>query len=287
MQAQQWTKEEIIHCLQWHIDLGCDDIFDETPLNRFQEVIREASTEASPSAETILPSPTRATDTPKNERRDQVDAPRAPLVFAQSAQKITLPNLAEVHTLEALKQILTEFEGSSLKKMAKNTVFSDGVAHSRVMVIGEAPGREEDRQGLPFIGPSGQLLDKMLASIGLNRQSVYIANLIPWRPPGDRTPTQEEIDLFLPILKRHIELASPEILLAVGGTAAKALLNTTTGITKLRGNWQTFATEKGEIPVLPLFHPAFLLRTPSRKAEAWADLCALRARLDRQAEKPS
>lgn len=304
MPIEQWTRAEIIHCLQWHIDLGCDELLDEQAIDRFQNsrptslnTAQEAAQKGAVKTDMPRLNKVAADRVETLNRSTETNAPSppasaidavlieptrhpAPQVFAQSAQKTALPALSEITHLDELRRVIADFDGSSLKKMAKNLVFSDGQPQSRVMLVGEAPGREEDRQGLPFIGPSGQLLDQMLASIGLDRQNTYIANLIPWRPPGDRTPTREEIELFRPFLIRHIELAAPEIVVAVGGTAAKALLNSTTGITKLRGTWHDLTHQHGIVPVLPIFHPAFLLRTPARKAEAWADLCALKSRLD-------
>ncbi len=296
------AKQEIIDFLQWYIEVGCDDLIDEQPLNRFalsaeravraEPVAYEAAETNQPNAHPSvdIPAPVRAQAPHKTQahapQEGRARAPQQtmaqPQVFAQSIPPLAAPNLAEIASLSDLRDALSNFDGSSLKKMAKNMVFSDGNPESRVMLIGEAPGREEDQQAKPFIGPSGQLLDKMLAHIGLDRSTVYIANLIPWRPPGDRTPSSDEVALFLPFLMRHIELVSPDIIVAVGGTAAKALLNSPTGITKLRGQWSSLPCAGRDIPILPMFHPAFLLRTPARKAEAWADLCALRAKLASQ-----
>ena len=148
------------------------------------------------------------------------------------------------------------------------------------MLIGEAPGRDEDIQGLPFVGRSGQLLDKMLAAIDLDRTKVYISNILPWRPPGNRTPTTQEMAICLPFIERHIALAAPEILVFVGGVSAKTLLDTSQGIMRLRGKWQTYICDGREIPALPTLHPAFLLRQPAQKQAAWADLLSLREKID-------
>lgn len=294
MHTHPATKHEIIDFLQWYIEMGCDDLISEQPLNRFAlsvqpEVSPEPAAYEAPEtnqpnayAPVDLPAPVQARAPQITRAQAPQNTMAQPQVFAQSIPTLAAPNLAEVTSLSDLREVLSNFDGSSLKKMAKNMVFSDGNPESRVMLIGEAPGREEDRQAKPFIGPSGQLLDKMLAHIGLDRRTVYIANLIPWRPPGDRTPSSDEVALFLPFLMRHIELVSPDIIVAVGGTAAKALLNSPTGITKLRGQWSSLHCAGRDIPILPMFHPAFLLRTPARKAEAWADLCALRAKLASQ-----
>jgi DNA polymerase len=180
-----------------------------------------------------------------------------------------------VTTLEALRANLEAFE-SPLKTTALNLVFGEGNPHARVMFIGEAPGADEDRLARPFVGASGQLLDKMLAAIGLDRTQTYITNILPWRPPGNRTPTTEEISLFLPFVRQHIALVAPRILCLVGGTAVKALLARSEGIMRLRGRWFEY---EGGISLLPTYHPAFLLRSPSRKKEAWRDFLSVYKKL--------
>ena len=184
-------------------------------------------------------------------------------------------------TLDELAAALDNFEGCGLKKTAKSTVFSDGVSSARIMIVGEAPGRDEDRTGKPFVGRSGQLLDDMMATIGLSRAgNLYIANVIPWRPPGNRAPSVDELETCKPFILRQIELVAPEIIVLVGGTSAKTLLNTETGITRLRGKWQTLEIGGRDIPALPFFHPAYVLRRPETKIDVWADLCALKQKLD-------
>lgn len=186
-------------------------------------------------------------------------------------------------SLEALKAVIDGFEGCGLKVTATNTVFADGVPGADVMVIGEAPGADEDRQGKPFVGVSGQLLDRMLASIGLSRtESVYITNILPWRPPGNRQPTPAEIATCIPFVERHIELAAPKLLMFAGGTSAKSLMGRKEGITRLRGTWIDWPQPNsgGSIPALATYHPAYLLRSPGQKSSAWKDLLALRRRLD-------
>jgi DNA polymerase len=188
---------------------------------------------------------------------------------------------ASCRTLDELKAALAVFEGCALKDTATNLVFADGNPEARVMFIGEAPGAEEDRQGLPFVGPAGRLLDLMLAAIGLDRESVYITNVLPWRPPGNRQPTSAEITACLPFLERHIELVSPAVVVLLGGTSAKALLGTKEGIMRLRGRWFNLQTAHlpAPIPAMPTYHPAYLLRTPIAKREAWRDLRALERKL--------
>ena len=197
---------------------------------------------------------------------------------AQSARALA----AGAETIEALGALVARFDECPLKRTATNTVFLDGNQAAPVMIIGEAPGAEEDRIGRPFVGRAGQLLDRMLAAIGLDRTSVQITNVIYWRPPGNRKPTSAEIAACLPFVLRHIALARPKVLVLAGGTAASALLPLSEGITRLRGRWFELAVPglDAPVPTLPMFHPAFLLRTPERKREAWRDLLALKARLE-------
>ncbi|HEY4164399.1 MAG TPA: uracil-DNA glycosylase [Dongiaceae bacterium] len=183
--------------------------------------------------------------------------------------------------LEALRGALARFDGISLRKTATNLVFADGNPQAKVMLVGEAPGADEDRQGLPFVGVSGQLLDRMMAATGLDRTTFYITNVCFWRPPGNRKPTEAELAAQQPFVIRHIELVRPKLLVLVGGSSAQMLLGTTEGITRLRGRWFEYRSDGLErpIPAIPIFHPAYLLRQPELKREAWRDLLKLRARL--------
>ncbi|WP_237216904.1 uracil-DNA glycosylase, partial [Falsiroseomonas oryziterrae] len=186
---------------------------------------------------------------------------------------------SEAGDLGALKAAIAAVD-SPLRDTATNLVFSDGAADSGLMLIGEAPGADEDRQGKPFVGVSGQLLDRMFDSIGLMRQrDFYVTNILPWRPPGNRTPTDAEINLFLPFVLRHVELVRPRHLVLLGGVSAKALLRAKDGITRLRGRWHALP-DAGAAPALPTLHPAYLLRNPAAKRDAWADLILLRRTLD-------
>jgi DNA polymerase len=198
----------------------------------------------------------------------------AAVVSAREAAKAA-PDLA------ALQQALRDFDGCALKKTATNLVFADGNPSASVMLIGEAPGADEDRQGKPFVGVSGQLLDRMMGAIGLDRSTFYITNVCFWRPPGNRKPTEAELAALMPFVVRHIELVKPKVLVLVGGSSAQGLLGTNDGITRLRGRWFEFQTPglAAPIPALPLFHPAYLLRQPGLKREAWRDLVKLKARL--------
>jgi uracil-DNA glycosylase family 4 len=193
---------------------------------------------------------------------------------------------AKADDIEALRKIIEDFEGCTLKRTARNTVFSRGNPAAKIMIVGEAPGRDEDERGIPFVGRSGQLLDKMFASIGLGEDDLYISNIVNWRPPGNRNPTQEEVAVCLPLIERHIALAKPDVLILTGGVAAQSLLRAEAGITKLRGKWTEYAVKDagGEasdnnISCLPIFHPSYLLRQPAHKRLAWADLLALKAHM--------
>jgi DNA polymerase len=182
-------------------------------------------------------------------------------------------------SLDELRSILERFEGCALRTTATRLVFADGNPQARVMFVGEAPGRDEDLEGLPFVGRSGKLLDRMMAAIGLDRSTAYIANIIPWRPPGNRTPTPQESAICLPFIRRQIELADPDLLVCLGGPSAQALLEIKDGILKARGRWMAFHTGKREIRAIATLHPAYLLRQPLQKRLAWRDFLAIKKAL--------
>jgi len=182
--------------------------------------------------------------------------------------------------IAALKAAVESFDGCYLKRTARNTVFARGNHEAPLMVIGEGPGQDEDREGLPFVGRSGQLLDRMLAAIGLDETSAYITNVVFWRPPGNRKPSTEEIEICRPFVERHIALAKPRLILLAGGISTQAMLKTPQGIMALRGRWSQVNVEGHSTPALPIFHPAFLLRRPQEKAKAWADLLSLQEKLE-------
>ena len=285
----QLERPEIIDLLKFHIEADCADVLDDMPVNHFAEAEPTSPEHATPEHATpemkepadhaglqedvapLTPPVTRAVVTA------QIN-PAAPQNSA-AGDSATLAKTAT--TLDELAAALESFEGCALKKTAKSTVFSDGVSSARIMLVGEAPGQDEDRTGKPFVGRSGQLLDAMMATIGLSRaDNLYIANVIPWRPPGNRAPSVDELETCKPFILRQIELVAPEIIVLVGGTSAKTLLNTETGITRLRGKWQTLEIGGRDIPALPFFHPAYVLRRPETKIDVWADLCALKQKLD-------
>lgn len=201
--------------------------------------------------------------------------PLAPDAAVMEARRLA----ASAPDLETLRALLDAFDGCALKSTASRLVFADGTPGAPVMIVGEAPGRDEDETGRPFVGRAGQLLDRMLSAIGLSREHVYIANTVPWRPPGNRTPTPQEIAICLPFITRQIELSGPKVLVTMGAPATQTLLGQKEGILRLRGRWFEYALAGRPIPALATLHPAYLLRQPSQKALAWRDLRALRARL--------
>jgi DNA polymerase len=203
-------------------------------------------------------------------------APDAAIMAARDAAR-------SAATLDELRSILDRFEGCALRATATQLVFADGNPKARLMFVGEAPGRDEDIEGLPFVGRSGKLLDRMLAAIGLDRKSVYIANIVPWRPPGNRTPTPQETAICLPFTQRQIELVDPDVLVCLGNPSTQTLLSTREGITKTRGRWFRYQTGTREIRAMPTFHPAFLLRNPVSKRLAWRDFLAIKKALEAKA----
>ncbi len=256
-------RAQDLAALRWQLEIGARDAVGETPVERIEQGRREI------------------------ERGQRRTRPAASPPAAPASPQLARQAAEAASDLPSLREAIQAFEGSPLKRSARNTVVSDGNPAARVMIVGEAPGAEEDRVGRPFVGPAGKLLDRALAAIGLDRTSedpataVYITNILFWRPPNNRTPTQEEMTLFLPFTERHIALVRPAVLFPLGNVACKSLLRTSTGITKLRGRWQEWRSADGEIavPALPSLHPAFLLRTASAKKLFWEDLQSLRDRL--------
>ncbi|MBB3145053.1 DNA polymerase [Phyllobacterium trifolii] len=263
--------------LHFYAEAGVDTPLEDAPVDRFSQV--ETKRVAASPAQAVRPS--------QQQRPEQPAASQpAPSILSKTSvpddAKIAMARqmASSAATLEELREQLAAFDGCNLKFTAKNLVFADGNPAAPIMFVGEAPGREEDLEGVPFIGRSGELLDRMFAAIGLDRTSVYIANTIPWRPPGNRTPTPLETEICRPFFERQIELANPRLLVALGGPAAKALTNATEGILRLRGNWKAHLTTSGiQIPVMPTLHPAYLLRNPAQKRFAWRDFVSVKMRL--------
>ena len=271
-------RDETLAALRWLVEAGADEAIGETPVDRLAAPAPRVNPPAAGKpAQEAAPGPTRTTSAPTT------GAARATPLSSTEAALASARDLARAAgNLEELKAALGAFEGCALKQHAMNLVFADGNPKARVMVIGEGPGAQEDRQGLPFVGVSGRLLDRMLAGIGLDRTSAYITNVLFWRPPGNRTPTGTEIAACLPFVERHIELVDPEVLLLAGGISAKTLLGRSEGILKLRGHWAHYqhAGMARPIPALASLHPAYLLRQPAQKRLAWRDFLALKEALE-------
>ncbi len=249
--------KELRALLDWYASVGVDQAIDDVPHDRYARAAEPPRPAARPRAPIEAP----------------MDAP----MDAIGADDVA----AACADLDELAAAIEAFEGCALKRTATNTVIGDGNPQAPLMIVGEAPGAQEDRQGIPFVGPAGKLLDLMLDSIGLGRDQAYVTNILPWRPPGNRSPTNAEIAACLPFVKRHIELVAPKILILVGGTAAKTLLDKTQGIMRLRGHWYTYESAHINTPIdtRAILHPAYLLRTPAQKRETWLDLLEIKHRL--------
>ena len=262
--------------LEWQIAMGADEAIDAVAPDRFALAPAVTSAPVAPVARTETRAPLPA-------RPAVAVAPPSGLAESLAEAAVSARRLAaDAQSIAELGAAIAAFDACPLKRTATNTVFLDGNPEAPVLIIGEAPGADEDRIGRPFVGRAGQLLDLMLTAIGLDRTTVQITNVIYWRPPGNRKPTIAEIASCLPFVLRHIALARPAALVLAGGTAAGALLSQSDGITRLRGRWFDLAVPGLDTPVptIPIFHPAFLLRSPERKRDAWRDLLALKARLD-------
>jgi|APTNR8051073442_1049403.scaffolds.fasta_scaffold02592_3 DNA polymerase len=263
--------------LRWYVDSGVDETIGTEPVDRYQQPAAVEPPRPRPSP--VAPA---APTPPLEAARAGADAagsaaPVGSTTFASAAAR----RAAEAPDLDALRDLLGGFDDCALKRTATSLVFGEGSARARVVLIGEAPGAEEDRQGRPFVGPSGRLLDRMLQSIGLDRGQVFISNTVFWRPPGNRSPTPQETAACMPFVERIIELIAPEMLVALGGPAAGALLGQKESVGRLRGRWFSYATPRmaRPIPATALFHPAYLLRSPAQKRLAWRDLLAIQKRL--------
>jgi uracil-DNA glycosylase family 4 len=265
--------------LAFYLEAGVDCALTDEPADRLAEpdvpaapVVRET---APPRAVREIPTAMAAVP-----RSEITPAPEAAIASAREAAR-TAP------TLEVLRALLENFDGCTLKNTATRLVFADGNPEARIMFVGEAPGRDEDIEGLPFVGRSGKLLDRMIAAIGLDRSKAYIANVIPWRPPGNRTPTPQETQICLPFIQRQIELVNPDVLVTLGNPSTQTLLSTREGIMKTRGKWFDYDTGTRTIRAMATFHPAYLLRSPSYKRMSWQDLRAIAKALEQQGSPSS
>jgi DNA polymerase len=290
--AKDMAPEALEALMLFYRDAGVDCVLEDEPVDRFAE-----TAEAQKRAAEQRDNRRQQADAPAREPRSlpprdgpSRDGPAPAARPAMQTQQMTVPDeaafadaraiAASASTIAELKTALEAYSGCNLRHSARTTVFSDGNPEARVMVVGEAPGRDEDLQGLPFVGRAGQLLDRMLAAIGLDRTTTYITNVIPWRPPGNRTPTQHEIELCKPFVERQIALIRPDVLLFMGNVAVKTLLDTDRGILSIRGAFMDYRQGDLVIPAMPTLHPAYLLRSPAQKRHAWADLLALSARIE-------
>jgi uracil-DNA glycosylase family 4 len=271
----------IAQLLTFYLEAGVDCALTEEPVNRLSDPdIVPAPREIAAPREAAAPEPVRAFAAALPvERGEPAPLPEAAIMLAREAAR-TAPSL------DVLRALLEKFDGCALKSTATRLVFADGNPQARIMFVGEAPGREEDIEGLPFVGRSGKLLDRMIAAIGLDRSNAYIANVIPWRPPGNRTPTPQETQICLPFIQRQIELVNPDVLVTLGNPSTQTLLSTREGIMKTRGRWFDYDTGTRVIRALATFHPAYLLRSPSYKRMAWQDLRSIAKALE-QGSSPS
>lgn len=257
-------NEDIPSLLVWYMDSGVDETTGSEAVDRF-----------SLSGQPIAPLSTPSSRQPAPAR------PAPALLSAGEIAQDAQMRAASCKNLTELEEMIGNFDGCRLKKTATHTVFSDGNPDSSIMVIGDMPHAREDRQGKPFAGESGQLLDRMFKAIDLDRkEDFYLTNILPWRPPGNRKPTHEEITICVPLIKRHIELFDPELIILFGSISANTLLNSTAGIARLRGKWKEYDLRGRKIPVRALFHPTYLLKQPRAKGSAWQDLLEIRARIE-------
>ncbi len=291
-QADNLDREQLIALTRWFADMGVDCAVSNEPHDRFAEAppaeqARATGQSAKSQGSTAQGSMAQSANGRQRDRMHQPrgglggfqhDAPPPPDQAAQSAREAA----AAAQDLDALRSALEDFDGCALKRSASRLVFADGNPQADIMFVGEAPGADEDRQGKPFVGRAGQLLDRMLAAIDLDRYTVYIANVVPWRPPGNRTPTPQETAICLPFVKRQIELVNPKVLVCIGGSSAQTLLGIREGITRARGKWYDYDMGGKTIRAIAMLHPAFLLRSPARKRDAWTDLLALKEFLSAQ-----
>ena len=275
MTQDQQTAQTMspLDALRWHVEMGLDEVVDEMPVDRYA-----TAQQPHPATPATAPAIQPPQDIPQAEPRQASGQALAPAEGARDAIAVA----AGAQTIDELRERLEGFEGCALKFTATNTVFADGDPSSDLMLIGEAPGVDEDRQGLPFVGASGQLLNRMLAALGRERDTAYISNILFWRPPGNRSPTDAETAACLPFVQRHIELAKPKVLVFLGGSSAKTMLSRKEGIMRLRGKWFDYTSDglDAPIPAMPTFHPAFLLRQSAQKREAWRDFLSIQEKLD-------
>jgi uracil-DNA glycosylase len=272
----QLAALQSVEVLRWWIRVGVSDALGDVPHNLFADSLAEDGNQRGGHPSKSIRQSSPAVSEIGSRAPQSVHVWNPPDTAEASARA-----LAQAATdLGTLRSIMADFDSCTLKRTATQLVFADGIPGSRVMFVGEAPGEDEDRIGRPFVGKAGQLLDRMLNAIGLDRQRVYIANVVPWRPPGNRTPTPQETQICLPFIERQIRLADPEYLVCLGGSASRTILGVQGGIMRARGSWFAYSCQNGrKIQALAMLHPAFLLRQPAQKRFAWADMRALASAL--------
>ncbi|MEZ5872447.1 MAG: uracil-DNA glycosylase [Nitratireductor sp.] len=276
------SANDIRELARWYADIGVDLALEDAPVDRFVE---SAQGEQRPSPRTRQADAAR----PVASERSAAASMQSKTVGTGGFANAAIPDermvasarelAASASTLDELRKAMEGFDGCNLKITAKNTVFADGNPEARIMLIGEAPGADEDRVGLPFVGRAGQLLDRMLGSIGLDRTCVYITNMLAWRPPGNRTPTPQEIEVCRPFIDRHVALVRPEVIVFVGGVSFKGMTGSADGILKSRGRWMDYPYQGGKADAIATLHPAYLLRQPAQKRLAWQDLLQIKAKV--------
>jgi DNA polymerase len=269
-QDRPLNTAELVSVLDWYRAAGVDIAVGEEPVNRFAQ--------RPPVRTAEVPAPISESRPSVQPGTQPSPAPQQPAYVTDPGEARTLAATAQ--NLAELEAIVGAYDGCGLKLRATQLCFADGNPQARIMLIGEAPGAEEDRQGKPFVGKSGQLLDRMLGAIGLDRTKVYIANTVPWRPPGNRTPTPEELAICLPFLHRQVELVAPQVILTLGGPAMQTVFNTSIGILKMRGRWSALEVGNHSVEAMPTLHPAYLLRNPAAKEQAWRDMLSLKQKID-------
>ena len=290
--ASEINTGELAALLHFYAESGVAELCEDAAIDRFQQSaeILKARARPQPQRDSAPASQKPAPNQPAPAASLGRKPAAQPIAPAPQASQLTIPGeaafedaralAASATTIAELRTALDGFTGCNLRHSAKNLAFADGNPEADIMFIGEAPGREEDIQGTPFVGRAGQLLDRMLGAIGLSRDTAYITNMIPWRPPGNRTPAPHEIELCRPFIERHVALAAPKIVVMLGNVASKSLLGTDKGILSLRGTWMEYQSGEARVPALPTLHPAYLLRNPAQKRLVWADLLSLQERIE-------
>ncbi|WP_162651791.1 uracil-DNA glycosylase [Lentilitoribacter sp. Alg239-R112] len=290
-EAPTISKQEAAAILKFYAEAGVVDLLNDEPIDRFEvsrKQLEEKRAKRGNVNPALSPRVAAATSRKSTSPRLTTDKPAASPIQAASTN-ITVPDQEKIdearalaksaNSVDELKELLADFKGCNLRQGAKNTVFADGNPNAPIMFIGKAPGRDEDRQGVPFVGPIGQLFDKMLAAIDLDRDKSYITNIVPWRPPGNRTPVPHEIELCRPFAVRHIELIKPKLIVLMGNVSTQTLLETNKNILSLRGTWAEYDVGGEKVPTMPTLHPDHLIKNPASKRNAWKDLLAISARL--------